>query len=90
MVAEQRDGAFTSVEDHVLGRRREFLVSLDHLVHAIQEVLLADALPPRPDGEHSRLGAYGVKLGASRVGTEAGEELVTNVPVAVHPLAVDP
>lgn len=42
-----------SIVDHILGGCTELLISLDHLVHGIKEVLLCHGLPSSSDGVHS-------------------------------------
>ena len=66
----------------------ELLISLHDLVHAVQKVLLAHALPPRADGEHPRLGAHAVELGPRGARAQTRDELEPYVPIAVHALRV--
>ena len=43
------------VVNHILGRGGELGVSLDHLIHSIEHILLRDLLSSVTDGEHTCL-----------------------------------
>ncbi|GIX62850.1 dual specificity protein phosphatase DSP8, putative [Babesia caballi] len=74
---------------HVPARCGELLVPLYDLRDGVDEVLLADALPPRPDGEHARLGAHAAQVGAGAARTQPGEQLVPNALFHAHGLGVN-
>ena len=62
------------VVSHVLGCRRELLVTLDDLVDAVEEIFFGHALPASPDGIHARLCAHRAQFRSSGVRTQPGEE----------------
>lgn len=80
---------FSNVIVEVLGSGRELLISFDNFVDGVKQVLLRNHLSSRSDCKHSSFRADAANIGTGAVWAKSGEELKSDIPLAVHALGVD-
>ncbi len=84
------DISVESVVHHVLASSAELLVSLDHLVNSLNQVLFGYCFAPVPDSEHPGLSADRPQLCSCGVGAQTTQQLVTDALLNRHRLCMDP